>query len=135
MMKRKAVCLFLSLVMTVSLLTPSTLATGSGKNVYQNGTFTAEKLSNPTTGEGEADGLVPGGDRLNSYAWSMSRLTDEYGDYVYIGSNRNLMYFGVLQYADSLDNKALLTDILTNGEVPTDCTNYDVTRPYVPATT
>lgn len=46
-----------------------------------------EKISNPDAGEGEADGLIPGGDRETSYAWAMATR----GEYVYVGTNRNVI--------------------------------------------
>ncbi|MEE1219451.1 MAG: dockerin type I repeat-containing protein [Ruminococcus sp.] len=42
--------------------------------------YTATKLSNPTLGSGEIDGLI--GDRSQSYSWS----SVGYGDYIYIGT-------------------------------------------------
>ena len=42
---------------------------------------------------GVADGLSPGGDRQNSYAWSMDVL----GDYLYVGTTRNVFALMVQQ--------------------------------------
>ena len=42
---------------------------------------------------GVPDGLLPAGDRQNSYAWSMSVL----GRYLYVGSNRNAFSLMVQQ--------------------------------------
>ena len=110
--------------MTFSLL--PTLALAEEKNVYHYNGYTAEKLSNPATGEGEIDGLEAGGDRLNSYAWSMAELKDRYGDYVYIGSNRNLLYGGIFlglagSGVEGVDFNAALVDLVSNGELDTDC--------------
>lgn len=41
----------------------------------------------PTNYSGVADGIAPGGDRENSYAWSM----DVFNGYLYVGSNRNIL--------------------------------------------
>lgn len=50
------------------------------------------RLSNLGQASGEADGIEPGGDRENSYAWCMDILSQPDGDYLYVGSNRDLMY-------------------------------------------
>ncbi|MCM8822633.1 MAG: hypothetical protein NC831_07490 [Candidatus Omnitrophica bacterium] len=50
------------------------------------------RLSNPFAVSGQADGLQQGGDRENSYAWCMDILSQPDGDYLYVGSNRDLMY-------------------------------------------
>ena len=42
--------------------------------------YIIRKLSNPTKGEGKADGLIPNGDRTNGYAWAMA----ESNNYIYI---------------------------------------------------
>ena len=55
--------------------------------------ITATRFSNAGAVSGEADGLVPGGDRLNSYAWSMETMENTSGEeYLYVGSNRDIMY-------------------------------------------
>lgn len=117
---KRSVALVLALIMTVSISSASVFATET-KNIYNYNHYTAEKLSNPTTGEREVDGLEEGGERKNSYAWSMERLCDEYGDYVYIGSNSNILYYIINSLAiqsnidiDVVDN---LVDIVTNGEI------------------
>lgn len=50
------------------------------------------KITNSLTGAGQADGIEPGGDRENSYAWSKGVLQHSDGEYLYVGSNRNLLY-------------------------------------------
>ncbi len=59
--------------------------------VYSKGDYTVEKISHPTLGAGEIDGILTGEDqdRGNSYSWSMA----EYGDYVYIGTCYNSTYY------------------------------------------
>lgn len=129
--------------MLVTFMPTAIFAEDEGENIsllLNNGKLVAEKISNPTHGEREADGLVEveggDGDRMNSYAWSMTRL----GDYVYIGSNRNLIYSAVyselnrmitegeIELASSTDlNKSMETlakavDVATAGDVYTDCT-------------
>ena len=46
-----------------------------------------EKISNPSNGSMEPDGLEPGGDVHNSYAWCQGILDG----YVYVGSNRDML--------------------------------------------
>lgn len=119
----------LSFIMTVALVgslfsnSPLVAEAGSAKNVYRNDEdYLVQKISNPTTYSGEADGLVPGGDRENSYAWSMQEMEDEYGDYIYIGSNRNILYasLGSLVGTGTSELVASLVDVITNGELYTD---------------
>ena len=93
-------------------------------NIYRNdGEYLIEKVSNPYTVSGNADGLENGGDRENSYAWSMQEMEDEYGDYIYIGSNRNILYAALSSFmSGSGDSEIMksLVDTITNGELKTD---------------
>ncbi len=57
-----------------------------------------EKISNPTAGQGEIDGLIPGGDRLNNYAWCMTKRADK----VYIGTIRGLSTMVLGQFVEGL---------------------------------
>lgn len=61
------------------------------QGVYSNGGYTLEKISHPTLGSGEIDGILTGADqdRGNSYSWSMA----EAGDYIYIGTCYNSTYY------------------------------------------
>lgn len=87
-----------------------------------NNKTTIEKISNPEAGPGEADGLMPGGDREASYAWCMAVR----GDYIYIGTNKNIIgnvaqtFIKTLtgQYGVSEDVAWGLVNTITNGEVP-----------------
>lgn len=115
---KKAISLTLIAAMLVGSFAMTSFA-DNGSNVIVNGRYTAEKVSNPDmVGEKVADGLMPGGDRMNSYAWCMEQL----GDYIYIGCNRNLMYFGIKNYVD--DGKVDMAKLeaalnaVTNGETP-----------------
>lgn len=60
-----------------------------GKN--SKGGYTIDKISHPTLGSGEIDGILTGDeqDRGNSYTWSAA----EYGDYIYIGTCYNSTYY------------------------------------------
>ena len=55
--------------------------------------LTTTRYSNTTVLSGQADGLEPGGDRMNSYAWAMQTMENTSGEeYLYVGSNRDLLY-------------------------------------------
>lgn len=134
-MIKKLTALMIVIVMTVSVFATSVVA-AEEKNVYSNDLYTVEKLSNPTTGEREVDGLEEGGDRKNSYAWSMERLTDEYGDYVYIGSNCNILYAvvgGSLSTGIGIDSDIVdaLVNAVTNGEVDPSIKGLDLAQTMI----
>lgn len=121
--RKRAVALFLSIVMLVSLAVTSAAYESSGgvisgSDVPMDNGLNIEKVSNPENGEGEDDGLTTGTDRLNSYAWSMRHLEDEHGDYVYIGTNRNILYNAMGAYVG--DVGSAIFDLYTNGEISTD---------------
>lgn len=126
-MKKRLMAMLLSAAMLLSLMVPSAIA--SEENVYtrerENGkVFTAKKVSNPTAGEREADGLEPDPTRMNAYAWCMGRMTDKYGDYVYIGTNRNILYGSISSGLIGDLDSGMVSDIvktLTNDEIYTDC--------------
>lgn len=103
---KKTICLLLCVVLTLgTTLTaaaaqPGTLYTDDEGNysyepleqgVWSKGGYTLDKVSHPTLGAGEIDGILTGGeqDRGNSYSWSMV----EAGDYVYIGTCYNSTYY------------------------------------------
>lgn len=82
---------------------------------------TIEKISNPDSGEGEADGIVPGGDREASYAWAMTTR----GNYVYVGTNKNIIGGVATTFVDSIvaagateDQAWAMIDLLTENEIP-----------------
>ncbi len=89
---------------------------------YENYGFTAEKISNPLNGQREVDGLTPGGDRSNSYAWAMA----ERDDCIYIGTNRNIAGGTVVyQFIQMLSQAGVSEDVLwalvdavANGDIP-----------------
>lgn len=81
----------LALVMTVSLVNGALAAVVRNdddtisyepleQGVYSKGGYTIDKVSHPTLGAGEVDGILTGDlqDRGQSYSWSMA----EAGDYV-----------------------------------------------------
>lgn len=117
-LSEKLIALLLATVMLCSVLPFSVFAEGAAI-VYTNGKYTAEKISHPTTGEGQPDGLVEETDRQNSYSWSMAQL----GDWIYIGCNRNLLYSGLSQAIPSLPQEiqAIIPDFvktIANDEIP-----------------
>ena len=83
--------------------------------------YTVTKISNPDRGEREVDGLVPGGDRENSYTWRMAMRGDE----IYIATSRNIasalvnMYGSQLSAASgmSIDTFWTLIDAFANGDI------------------
>ena len=79
----------LSVTMCSSTVLPS-FAAIKERISYDKEGFTIEKVSHPTRGEGEIDGILTGEDedRGQSYSWSMI----EYGDYIYIGTCYNSIY-------------------------------------------
>lgn len=115
---KKWMATVLSVVLAASvLLVPmASAAEKNGITITENGYY-MQKLSNPTLGEGEADGLVTPGDRFNSYGWA----TGELGDYIYVGSNRNLVGGTATSYAAAFGlSKESISTVLkafTNDEI------------------
>lgn len=82
--------------------------------------YTITRISNPDCGERQADGLVPGGDRENSYAWRMALRGDE----IYIATARNIASALVNMYGAKMTNAQLtiddfwaLIDAVDNGDI------------------
>lgn len=78
------------MALTVAVLSSYSLtanALGEETKKYETEKYLIEKVSNPTSGEGEVDGILTGQDhaREQSYSWSMI----EYGDSIYIGTCYN----------------------------------------------
>ena len=80
-----------------------------------------EKVSNPDAGEGDADGLVVGGDRETSYAWAMAARDN----YIYIGTNRNIVGSVADAFVNSMTSAGVSADLawqmidsMTNSEIP-----------------
>lgn len=83
--------------------------------------YTVKRISNPCRGERQVDGLMPGGDRENSYAWRMAMR----GDFIYIATARNIASALINLYAPnftqsgmSLDDFWTLINTVTNGDIP-----------------
>ncbi len=118
--KKRAVGLISLLVALAIVMVPLASVAGNDRIVISQNGYYMQKLSNPTSGEGEPDGLVTPGDRFNSYAWAMGEL----GDYIYVGTNRNLVGSTIEQYLQaygggniSLDLVQQVVDTFTNGEL------------------
>lgn len=78
--------------------------------------FIIRKISNPINLENKIDGLVSGGDRFNSYAWAMA----ETKKYIYISSNRNLLFNSIKTFISNKSLTNLITKIIFKGDVPID---------------
>ena len=83
--------------------------------------YTVKRISNPDRTERQVDGLIPGGDRANSYTWRMAMR----GDYIYIATTRNIASALVNMYAPqftasgmSLDDFWKCIDAVDNGDIP-----------------
>lgn len=103
-MKKRAFALLMAIAIMLSMIPTAAAYNGvvrdEDENIsyvpyeqgtYSNGGYTIEKISHPTLGSGEIDGILTGDDqdRGNSYSWSMA----EAGDYIYIGTCYNSTYF------------------------------------------
>ena len=89
------------------------------QGLYSNGGYTIDKVSHPTLGAGEVDGILTGDlqDRGQSYSWSMA----EAGDYVYIGTCYNSTYYiyhnNVKTTLDGMKSSGILDPELDTGKV------------------
>ena len=103
-MKKRAFALLMAVVMMLSMIPTAAAYDGvvrdEDENIsyvpyeqgtYSNGGYTIEKISHPTLGSGEIDGILTGDDqdRGNTYSWAMA----EAGDYIYIGTGYNSTYY------------------------------------------
>lgn len=128
-LKRKTKAM-LSILVSATILASATVASGvdmpveevAENVVYYGGGHTATKISHPTKGSGQADGIVDyagngnvevnpeigQGERGQSYSWSSLA----YGDWVYIGTNYASM-MSTVQLAGSKLDYAYDTEKLT----------------------
>ena len=94
----------------------------SGQGVAISGDdYDVVKVSNPDRGEGQIDGLIPGGFRENSYTWRLAMRGDE----IYIATSRNLAngvvnMFSPLMTAYGISTETMwsIVDAVTNGDIP-----------------
>ena len=112
--KKFFIALILCIIITNTIYTLITWATTNEMNL--------EKISNPEKGSGEPDGLEFVGNRETSYVWAMATR----GDYVYIGTNKNILGNVVQTFIDTMTTSFGLTEdmawdvvnIITDSEVP-----------------
>ena len=128
MMKRKSgVALLCALCLILSMVAPAFAYDGivrdeSGnisytpfeQGIFSKGGYTIEKISHPTLGSGQVDGILTGEDqdRANTYSWSMA----EAGDYVYIGTGYNSTFY-IFHNNVATTLKQLQTDGLLSSDV------------------
>lgn len=117
-MKKHTLKKILTTALASALLTASVVTPVSAAEIRE---VSLTKISNPYNGPREIDGLVEGGDRETSYAWCMAAR----GDYVYIGTNKNIGGMVVKSFVNSLASLGIseettwaLADAVSNGEVP-----------------
>ena len=103
------------LLTLVALLTMSAAA-----NAAETGGYIVTKVSNPFSGEREIDGLMPGGDRENSYTWRLAMRGDE----IYIATARNIASALVNMYAPAFAESGIsndtfwaMIDLVSNGDI------------------
>ncbi len=93
----------------------------SAQKVWNYDGYTVTKISNPTHGEREVDGLMAGGDRQNSYTWRLAGRGDE----IYIATSRNIASALVNLYGNaitassgmSMDTFWAMIDVVANGDI------------------
>lgn len=111
-----AYILLIMLILTCN----SGIVLAADATTYPNDTYLIEKISNPTTLQGDTDGLDPTEpNRSNSYTWTQAQL----GNYIYLGSNRNVLAGTFLQAtAGKLDPELTLHFLndISDGDIPTD---------------
>ena len=104
----------------LSILLATPLLTNAQK-VWDYEDFIVTKISNPDCGEREADGLIAGGDRQNSYTWRLAARGDE----IYIATARNIASALVNTYGSqisaasnmSMDTFWTIIDAFANGDI------------------
>ncbi len=93
----------------------------NAQKVWDYEDFTVTKVSNPTHGEREVDGLIAGGDRQNSYTWRLAGRGDE----IYIATARNIasalvnIYGSQISAASGISMDAFwaMIDAVANGDI------------------
>lgn len=93
----------------------------SAQKAWEFDGYKVTKISNPEHGEREADGLIAGGDRENSYTWRLAGRGDE----IYIATARNIASALVNIYGSqitasagmSMDTFWAMIDAVANGDI------------------
>lgn len=108
---------FLTVALAAAMLSGTVLPVSAATLTQQK----LDRISHPDNVERQADGLVEVGDRETSYAWCMAAR----GNYVYIGTNKDIVGSNVQTFMESLKDKGIsedqawaMADVLFNGEVP-----------------
>ena len=102
----RALAVLLSvIILLLSLGVGATASSEEANIIYSNG-YKIEKITNPTKGEGDVDGIIQGGDRNNCYAWAMT----ERDGFLYIGTNRNILGGMIAQFAQAMTQAGLTYD-------------------------
>ena len=117
-MKKSSLKKVLTVMLAAAMAVTIAVVPVSAKAGYQT---TVTRISHPGNQEGETDGLVDPGDRETSYAWCMAAR----GDYVYIGTNKNIVGTVVEGFVSALEAKGVpadtswaISDAVTNGDFP-----------------
>lgn len=105
----------------------------SGPISYTYGDYRFDKITNPTAGSKQPDGINTNeakypANRLNSYAWAVASR----GDYIYIGTNRTLFGSAMNALAENMglsaETMGKIIDAVTGGDVPVNLDEKD----YIP---
>lgn len=110
----------MALIMVCTIIIPASAQADADEQAltYYSDNYKITKITNPTTGSGEADGLLYGeeANRINSYAWATA-----YRDgYLYIGVNRNFLNVAMSTFGTGLSIETInaIESIFTRGELP-----------------
>ena len=140
---KKLLCSTMVVLLLLSLMPVGVQAAESVKGddaiIWEYGDYEFTKISNPTAGSGEPDGINTNDEtgfdanRLNSYAWAVASR----GDYIYIGTNRTLFGSALNAVGETLHNQnenitpeklGNAVTALTGGDVPVNLEEED----YIP---
>ena len=110
------------LLLGIMALVP--FAASADQPISKKDCFQVVKISNPDRGQGEIDGLLPGGARENSYTWRLAGRGDE----IFIATARNIGNALVNMYgsafaasgAFSIETFWTLINAVSNGDIPSD---------------
>ena len=134
---RSAALLLTVIIMASQLFSGHVSFADDGDTVTKKyGEYDFVKISNPSSGSRQADGINTNDEtgfsanRLNSYAWAVASR----GDYIYIGTNRTLFGSALYALAETMRGQGLpVTDnivasvagVLSGGDVPVELDEED----------